>query len=70
MGNHATNAAAGSAISPEPLAVDVEETARLLNIGVSTTWQYIAAGRIKATKIGRRRVVTLAEIKRVAVEGC
>lgn len=58
-----------SADKPAPLAHNVATAARLAGIGESTLWQAIAAGKVKAVKLGRRTLITEAELGRVLREG-
>lgn len=56
-----------------PLSVSVEESARILGISRSATYEFIAKGEIKTFKIGRRRLALVSELKafieRAAKEG-
>jgi excisionase family DNA binding protein len=47
----------------EPLAVDVPGAARLLSVSSRTVIRLIKSGRLPASRIGRRIVVTVAAIK-------
>jgi excisionase family DNA binding protein len=53
-----------------PLAHDVPTAARLIGIGPSKTWALIAEGKIRATRIGRRTLISAREIERVLETGC
>ncbi|AZE37692.1 MAG: DNA-binding protein [Pseudomonas protegens] len=46
-----------------PLSVSVEESARILGISRSATYELIAQGEIKTFKIGRRRLALASELK-------
>ncbi|WP_247258077.1 helix-turn-helix domain-containing protein [Pseudomonas moorei] len=46
-----------------PLSVSVEESARILVISRSATYELIAQGEIKTFKIGRRRLALASELK-------
>lgn len=46
-----------------PLSVGVEEAGRILGISRSATYEFIAVGKIKTFKIGRRRLVLMSELK-------
>ena len=47
----------------EPLAVDVREASRLTSLSVRTIRRYIAGGRLRATRLGRRVVVPLNALR-------
>lgn len=47
----------------EPLAVAMPEAARLSGLGVSTLYAEIAKGHLVVTKIGRRTVVRLTDLR-------
>jgi excisionase family DNA binding protein len=53
-----------------PLAHPVHTAAQLLGIGPSKTWALIAEGKIRATRIGRRTLISAREIERVLETGC
>ena len=53
----------------EPLAVDVREAARLLSISPYTVRTHIRKGRIRASKVGSRVIVSMDEVRRLAREG-
>ena len=53
----------------EPLAVDVREAARLLSISPFTVRTHIRKGRIVASKVGSRVVISVDEVRRLAREG-
>lgn len=47
----------------EPLAVPIPEAARLSGCGRSTIYSEISKGNLKIHKIGRRTIVTLADLR-------
>jgi excisionase family DNA binding protein len=49
-------------LSERPRLIPVEEAARLLGIGRSTTYDLIRTGRLRSVKIGKRRLVPAAAI--------
>ena len=53
----------------EPLAVDVREAGRLLSISPYTILAYIRKGRIRASKVGSRWIISMEEVRRLAREG-
>ena len=56
-----------------PLAVSVEDAARVIGYSRSGVYELIASGDLKAFKLGRRRLILMAELKawieRAAKEG-
>lgn len=50
-------------ITEPPELLTVETATRLLNIGKSTTYDLIRAGRLRSVKIGRRRLVPREAIR-------
>ena len=46
----------------DKLAVDVKGAADLLSIPARSVWSEIADGRLKSFKIGKRRLIRVAEI--------
>jgi excisionase family DNA binding protein len=42
---------------PDPLLCDIEETASLIGLGRTKTYELIASGKIFSVRIGRRRLV-------------
>lgn len=56
-----------------PLAVSVEEAARVVGYSRSGVYELIASGDLKAFKLGRRRLILMTELKawieRAAKEG-
>ena len=53
-----------------PLAHPVHTAAQLLGIGPSKTWALIREGKIRATRLGRRTLITAREIERLLETGC
>ena len=51
------------------LAVSLEEAARLSGLSIYTIRAYERKGLIKATRIGRRVLITVSELERVLREG-
>lgn len=47
----------------EPFALTIRDTTKATGFGKTTTYQLIKEGRLKAVKIGRRTLVTVASIK-------
>jgi excisionase family DNA binding protein len=46
-----------------PLAVSVEEAARIVGFSRSGIYEQIATGDLKAFKLGRRRLILMTELK-------
>ncbi len=53
----------------KPLAVGVDEAGKLLGLSPWTIRQYVARGRIRAVRIGRRVLVPMEVLEKVMVEG-
>ena len=53
----------------EPNIVTVEQVAALLDISSQTVRKYVKFGLIKATKVGRKWVVSGEELARILKEG-
>jgi excisionase family DNA binding protein len=51
---------------PGQLLFSIPNAARILDIGVSTTWKLIATGQLKTVKIGRSTRVTRESLVRLA----
>jgi excisionase family DNA binding protein len=49
----------------EQLVVSINDTARALGLGRTTVYAMIADGRLEAFKLGRRRLVKTASIRRL-----
>lgn len=45
-----------------PLSVSVREACRLLGVGNTTLWAMIKDGRVRTTRVGRRRLVIYASL--------
>lgn len=54
---------------PRALAVGVSEAAKLLGVSVYTIRNYVAQRRIRSVRVGRRVLVPLEVLEKVAVEG-
>lgn len=52
-------------MQPLPLAVDIREAGRLLSIAPRTIRAWLATGRIRGIRLGRRVLITTAELDRV-----
>ena len=50
----------------EPLFVSINQTAKALSIGRTSVYELINSGELDTKKMGRRRLVTVASIKRLA----
>lgn len=48
----------------QPLAVDEREAARLLGISQRTLWGLADAGKVRAVKIGTRKLYPVSELQR------
>ncbi len=58
-----------SVVDPQPIAVGVDKAAALTDIS-SYTWRaWIRDGKVRATRLGRRVVIPMAEVQRVVREG-
>ena len=49
----------------EPLLVSITETAQTLNLGRTSVYALINEGKLETRKMGRRRLVTVASIRRL-----
>ena len=49
----------------EPLAVDLKQAAALVSVSVHTLRRYVRQGKLRGTRIGRRVVIPLAELRRI-----
>jgi excisionase family DNA binding protein len=52
----------------EPIAVSINDAAKALGLGRTSIYQMIANGRLEAFRLGRRRLVTVASIRRLAAQ--
>lgn len=50
----------------EPLFVSITEAAKALSLGRTSVYELIRLGELDTRKMGRRRLVTVASIKRLA----
>ena len=50
----------------EVLAISINDAAKALGLGRTSIYAMIAEGRLEAFKLGRRRLVTVASIRRLA----
>ena len=48
----------------EPLLLSIPETGRLLGIGRTYAYELVASGKIASVRIGKRHLVTRAEVQR------
>ena len=53
----------------QPLAVRIEEAAKLVGLSKHTIRAYIRKGKIRAVKVGRAVLVPTAELERLVREG-
>lgn len=53
----------------DPLFVSITEAAKALGLGRTSVYELIRTGELETRKMGRRRLVTVASIKRLAGEG-
>lgn len=54
----------------EPIALSINDTAKLLSLGRTSIYAMIADGRLEAFRLGRRRLVRMESIKKlVAAQG-
>lgn len=47
---------------PEPLAISISKAARHAGIGRSTLYEQIKAGNLASLKIGKRRLIRIADL--------
>ena len=50
----------------EPLLVSINEATKVLSLGRTSVYELIHTGELETRKMGRRRLVTVASIKRLA----
>jgi excisionase family DNA binding protein len=48
---------------PAPIAVSVEQAAKLAGVSRALAYREIAAGKLKASKLGGRTVVRIADVE-------
>ena len=53
----------------EPLAVDLKQAAALVSVSVHTLRRYVRQGKLRSTRIGRRVVVPLSELRLMVESG-
>ena len=53
----------------QPITVSIEKAAELLSLSKHTVRKYEREGRIRATRIGTRVLIPMAELNRIAAEG-
>jgi hypothetical protein len=51
-------------------AEDVDDTAKLTNLGVATLWRWIKAGKIHTITIAGRTLIPTSEIERIKKSPC
>lgn len=49
----------------EAVTTSVADTAKALGIGLTKTWELIGEGRLETIRVGRRRLVKTASIRRL-----
>jgi excisionase family DNA binding protein len=47
------------------LTVGVKDAARALNLSERSIWKLIKAGRLRSTKLGKRRLVNFSDVQRL-----
>ena len=52
-----------------PMLVTVQEAMRLLSLGHSTIYTLIGAGELDTIKVGRRRLIKMSSVHRLADTG-
>lgn len=50
----------------EPMFATISDTQRIFNIGLTKTYELINRGDLEAVHLDRRRLITMASIKRLA----
>lgn len=50
----------------DPLAISINDTAKVLGVGRTTVYGFINDGRLETFKLGRRTLVRTASIRRLA----
>ena len=53
----------------EPLALSINDTAKLLSLGRTSVYAMIADGRLEAFRLGRRRLIRMDSIRRLIAQG-
>lgn len=64
-----TSASASGGRSITPLTISVNDALAMLGIGRTRFYELVAAGEIQTIKLGRRRLVQVASLQRLASEG-
>lgn len=59
-----TPAAASPTASPQRLALSYGEAARAVGCSPRTIWSACASGDLRAARVGRRRLIPVAELRR------
>lgn len=54
--------------TPAPLLHGISESARLLNLGRTKTYELLDSGALKSIRIGSRRLIPDSEIRRFIAE--
>jgi excisionase family DNA binding protein len=49
-----------------PIAVSILQVAKLMNIGETMAWELVRSGVLPSVRIGRRRLVLISELERLA----
>ena len=52
----------------DPLAVDIREAARLTSLSTFTIRRYIRRGHLKATRVGRRVIIPINELRTLVAD--
>ncbi len=60
---------AESVVDPQPIAVNVNKAAALTDTSPYTWRVWIRAGKVRATRLGRRVVIPMDEVRRVVRDG-
>jgi len=53
----------------EPIAIDVQEAARVTSLSTHTLRLYIRQKKLRAVHVGRRVVIPVAELHKLVTEG-
>lgn len=64
-----TSAPTSGARSITPFTISVKDALAMLGIGRTRFYELVAAGEIQTIKLGRRRLVQIASLQRLASEG-
>jgi len=52
----------------EPIAISINDAAKVLGLGRTSIYAMIADGRLEAFKVGRRKLVRVESIKRLVAK--